>query len=289
VTRLFLGLDGGQSGTTAVIGDEQGCVLGRGQAGPCHLPSAIRDAVAAAAREAGLEPGRVRFLSACLGFSGGAAGKRAIVERVVTAEHLILTSDAAIALTGATGGEPGIVTIAGTGSIAFGRNAEGRTARAGGWGHLFGDEGGAFGLVRQALRAALRCEEGWGPATKLLEKLTQATGTASANDLLHLFYTTPRDRIASFAPLVEQAAAQGDEAARQILDEAAGQLAALTCAVQEQLFTPGESPLVAWSGGAFSSPLLLGCYRARVKAVPPLHSPAVGALIEALRVLRSQF
>ena len=72
-------------------------MLGRGQAGPCNLPSAIRDAVAAAAREASLEPGRVRFLSACLGFSGGAAGKRAIVEKVITAENLILTSDAAIA------------------------------------------------------------------------------------------------------------------------------------------------------------------------------------------------
>jgi len=110
----------------------------------------------------------------------------------------MVTSDAFIALSGATAGGPGLVAIAGTGSIAFGRNAAGRTARAGGWGYLFGDEGGAFSIVRQALRAALRHEEGWGAPTELRPALLEATGAASANDLLHRLYTAEftRQRIA---------------------------------------------------------------------------------------------
>src|SRR5258706_176871 len=80
----------------------------------------------------------------------------------------------------------------------------GRAARAGGWGYIFGDEGGGFDITRQALRAALRFEEGWGPATALRVMLLQATGARDANDALHRFYTQeyPRPRIASFSRLV---------------------------------------------------------------------------------------
>src|SRR5947209_3167873 len=81
------------------------------------------------------------------------------------------------ALAGATRSGQGIITIAGTGSIAFGRNPAGRTARAGGWGYIFGDEGGGFDIARQATRAILRLEEGWGPPTALRETLLAATGS----------------------------------------------------------------------------------------------------------------
>src|SRR5258708_21745706 len=104
-------------------------------------------------------------------------------------DRLTVAHDGFIALAGATAGAPGIIAIAGTGSFCFGRNASGRTARAGGWGYIFGDEGGGFDLTRQALRAALRMEEGWGPPTVLRQRLLEATGAADANDLLHRFYT----------------------------------------------------------------------------------------------------
>ncbi len=301
MTELFLGLDGGQSGTTAVIGDEKGRLLGRGEAGPCDYAGAaggppkilraIRESISAACRGLSLDPDRPRFAAACLGFSGGPAGKQAIVEQALDAEKLIITTDASIALTGATGSGQGIIVIAGTGSIAYGRDASGRTARAGGWGHVFGDEGGAFDLVRQALRAALRSEEGWGPSTTLGRKLMDAAAAGSVNELLHLFYTTdfPRERVASYAPLVDQAAVEGDSAAGEILEKAARQLADIAFAVRRQLF-PGDEPArVTYAGGVFRGAVMRERFRALVelergcRCEAPLHEPAVGALLEAYR------
>ena len=212
-------MDGGQSSTVAIVGDESGRVLGTGTAGPCNHVSteeakarftgAIGGAVAAALDAAGLSR-ETQFEAACLGLSGGPADKEALAREIVRAKQYRLTHDADVALTGATGGKPGVVVIAGTGSIAFGRNSKGEQARAGGWGYIFGDEGSAFDIVRQALRAILRHEEGWGTATLLSERLLEATKQDSANALLHSFYTPefPRRRIASLAKVVDDAAEQ---------------------------------------------------------------------------------
>lgn len=191
--RLFLGIDGGQSSTTCLIGDETGCVLGAGKAGPCNHVGADQgrkrflSAIADSLERAGFRS--ASFEAACLGLSGGAADKEALAREAIRAERYFITHDALVALTGATAGGPGIVVLAGTGSIAFGRNAEGREARAGGWGYIFGDEGSAFHIVRRGLRAAIRNEEGWGPVTAIREAFLESTGACSANDLLHRFYT----------------------------------------------------------------------------------------------------
>jgi N-acetylglucosamine kinase-like BadF-type ATPase len=224
--------------------------------------------------------------------SGGPADKDALVSELIHAQQVLITHDALIALAGATGGGPGIVTIAGTGSIAFGRNASGRTARAGGWGYLFGDEGGAFDLVRHALRAALRHEEGWGPATALGEVLLAASGSPDVNHLMHRFYSDeyPRDRIAALAPLVNQAASEGDPIAREILNQSAQALASITAAVRVQLFAEGETADVRYAGGVFRSQSLLARYKMLVEmggdsqVSAPRYSPAAGALIEAYRM-----
>jgi N-acetylglucosamine kinase-like BadF-type ATPase len=296
-SQLFLGVDGGQSSTTAVIGDPTGRVLGTGVSGPCNhvgagdgrqkFLSAMQECLAAACQEAGLDPLRVRFASACLGFSGGPADKQALVEETISAARLFVTTDAWIALNGATAGKPGIVVIAGTGSIAFGRNSRGQTARVGGWGYVFGDEGGAFDIVRQALRAALRAEEGWGPATALRKTLLDAAGGTSINEVLHSFYTSefPRDRIAALAPEVDQAAVAGDTVARAILDGAALQLAGLAHAVRGRLFLPAETVPTAYIGGVFRSSVLREDFRRRISSGPALHPPAIGALIEAYRAV----
>ena len=299
MSRYFLGVDGGQSSTIALIGDETGRVLGSGSAGPCNhvrvgdgrekFVGAVVGCVLAACLKAGLDAGRLRFESACLGFSGGPDDKRAIVEEIVPADRIFVTTDAWIALSGATAGAPGIITMAGTGSISFGRNAGGQTARAGGWGYVFGDEGGAFDIVRQAVRALLRAEEGWGLPTSLHRKLMSATGASNANELVHLLYTSdfPRDRVASFATLVDEAVLEGDAVARQIVHTAAQQLATITAAVREQLFREGEVVRVAYAGGTFRNTLLAERFRALVemdvdcKCGPPQHKPAMGALIEA--------
>ena len=299
MTQFFLGVDGGQSSTTALIGDETGRVVGAGAGGPCNhiggpggrekFVRAIEGCLGQACRAAGLEAATVEFEAACLGFSGGPEDKRPILEKMLRTRRLIVTTDAPIALTGATGGQPGIITIAGTGSIAFGRNAAGRTARAGGWGYIFGDEGGGFDIARQALRAALRHEEGNGPATDLHRRLLEATGAASANDVLHRFYTTewPRDRVATLAKLVDEAARDGDAIAATILENAAEQLALLAAMVRRQLFAPGETARVAYIGGVFRSAILLARFRSLIEAEagnrcgPPVYGPAAGALLEA--------
>jgi N-acetylglucosamine kinase-like BadF-type ATPase len=297
--RLFLGVDGGQSGTTALVGDESGRALGAGHGGPCNhaaaaegrrkLVRAVGDSVAAACAQAGIDARAVRFASACFGMSGGPEDKQAILREILPADVVVVTDDAVIALAGATAGEPGIVTIAGTGSIAFGRNAAGSTARVGGWGYIFGDEGGGFDIARQALRVALRAEEGWGPPTALLRALMEATGSVDANGVLHLFYTPdwPRSRVATLAALVDAAAMAGDAVARDILHSAAQQLAMLTSSVRRQLWEPGEQARVAWTGGVFRSRMLLERYRCLVeledgnRTGPPEYNAAAGALLEA--------
>jgi N-acetylglucosamine kinase-like BadF-type ATPase len=299
MSRYFLGIDGGQSSTAALIGDEFGRVLGMGRAGPCNhvatdegraqFVAAIQGCLRAASAQAGLDSSSVRFVSACLGFSGGPADKESILREMIGTEQMTVTHDALIALSGATAGQPGLIAIAGTGSIAFGRNASGKTARAAGWGYMFGDEGSGFYITRQALRAALRSEEGWGPSTSLRSVLLDATGAPNVDQLLHRLYTPefPRSRIAGLAKLVDQAAENGDATARNILTETAQQLAIIAAAVRGQLFTPGEVARVSYVGGVFRSRLVLERFRMLVEmeagnqVSPPVYGPAAGALLEA--------
>jgi N-acetylglucosamine kinase-like BadF-type ATPase len=225
--------------------------------------------------------------------SGGPDDKQSILAAMLRAERLMVTTDAAIALSGATATGEGIAAIAGTGSIAFGRNGEGRTSRTGGWGYIFGDEGSGFGIARQALRAALRMEEGWGPPTSLRQALLDATGARNANDVLHVFYTSewPRSRVAALAPLADAAAAEGDAVAVVILNRAAMELAMLVAAVRSQLWKPGDPVDVAFIGGVFQSRTVLEHFRGLVelepgnRCGPPRHGPAEGALLEAYRAV----
>jgi N-acetylglucosamine kinase-like BadF-type ATPase len=275
--------------------------LGGGGGGPCNhvgaaegrdkLALAVSESLAAACEQAQLNPREIHFEAACFGMSGGPDDKEAILFRILPATKLIVTTDALIALSGATAGEPGVVTIAGTGSIAFGRNAVGKTARAGGWGFLFGDEGGGFDIVRQAVRAALRFAEGWGPETALHGVLLAATGAPDANEAMHRLYTAewPRPRVASLSKLVDAAAAEGDAVARDILANAAQQLAMLAITVRQQLFRPEEAVMICHIGGVFRSRLLMARFIQLVELAegcrpePPRYGPAAGALIEAYR------
>jgi N-acetylglucosamine kinase-like BadF-type ATPase len=295
---LYLGVDGGQSHTKVAIGDDRGNLVGRGTAGPCNhvrsgegrekLRRAVTEAVSQALAPLGRSFSETRFVAACFGMSGGPEDKRELIAELLACERLEVTTDAAIALWGGTGGQPGVVVIAGTGSMAFGRNASGETMRAGGWGYLFGDEGGAFDVVRNALRAALRAEEGWGPATDLRQMLLEASGGGDINDVLHRFYTDafPRQRVAALAPLVDQAADAGDGVARQVLIEAGRSLAGYGAAVRGRLFAAGDSVPVVQVGGAFQSRFVRDGFREGLagggsEIVMPRFDPAVGALLAA--------
>jgi N-acetylglucosamine kinase-like BadF-type ATPase len=297
--EYFLGVDGGQSSTTAVIGDSAGKIVGWASAGPCNhiaAPEAkakflrvMRECISQAASRAQI-PGK-SYKAACFGMSGGAADKTALLHELIESEYWIVTHDAMTALAGATSGEPGIVAIAGTGSIAFAQNARGEVARAGGWGYVFGDEGGAFDIVRQALRAVLREHEGWGARTALTPALIEAGSASDANELLHAFYTPdwPRPRFAGLAQIVDRIAEEGDPAAIGILQNSARELALLVGSVRRQLWSEGEATRVAWVGGVFRSAILLERFRTLVSleenttCEAPKHGPAVGALLLAYR------
>lgn len=300
-TRVYLGIDGGQSSTTALIGDESGRVLGTGRSGPCNhvsgpaaiakFRSVVGSCVAVAAQQAGFDPETVSFSGACFGFSGGPEDKEALVREMVRSAKYKVTHDAEIALIGALSGKPGIIVISGTGSMAFGRNAAGDTARAGGWGYIFGDEGGAFDLVRRAVRSALRFEEGWGPETLLRERLLQATGAPTSNFLLHLFYSPdwPRSRTAALAPLITEASESGDAEAAAVIRQSAAGLAEYVAGVHMHLFRTQTVP-VSYAGGTFASRPLFQAFRQSVQeclncpVVTPERTPAEGALFEALRL-----
>lgn len=294
MAELFLGVDGGQSSTTAMVGDASGRVVGFGQDGPCNHVSGpgarerFINAIGGAVKKAVSER---TFAAACFGFSGGAEDKRPLIEEMFAIDNLVVTHDGLIALVGANAGRPGIIAIAGTGQMAFGRNSAGKTMRAGGWGYVFGDEGGGFDLIRQALRAALRMEEGWGPETSLHAILLNATGASNANDLLHRFYTIdwPRSRVAALSKLVDEAAIAGDSAAIELLHVAAQHQANFVGAVRGKLFADGEPARVAYIGGVWRSTRLRERFRRLVELAdgvtcgPPELGPAAGALLEAYR------
>jgi N-acetylglucosamine kinase-like BadF-type ATPase len=252
----------------------------------------IGDCLREAAAGAGFTFDRnLQFVSACLGFSGGAEDKIEYCRKLISSTLLKVTNDAEIALIGATSGDPGIIVIAGTGSIAFGRNASGRTARAGGWGYIFGDEGGAFDIVRRALRTALQAEEGWGPPTSLRALLLEKTKAQDANQLLHSFYqSASRYQIAPLAPLVTAAAESGDRVAQEILAESARVLAWYAEGVYRRLFSDSEKVPVACIGGVFKSDPLRTVFTRTIRekigceTCAPVMSPAAGALLEALRM-----
>jgi len=301
MSYYFLGVDGGQSSTTAVIGDETGRIAGWGSAGPCNHVSAAQarakflkvmsDCVSQAAARAGLDPANPRFRAACLGMSGEPDDKATLLKEFISADDVIVTHDGRIALSGAMNGGPGMIVIAGTGSIAFGESPAGETARAGGWGYIYGDEGGAFDIARQAIRAILREHEGWGAHTALTPALLEATKMRDANDLMHRMYTAewPRSRVATLASVVDQIAESGDPVSIDLMNSAAQHLALLAAAIRRQLFRENEPSKLAWVGGVFQSSTLLSRFRMLVElegsvtAAPPEHAPAVGALLLAYR------
>jgi N-acetylglucosamine kinase-like BadF-type ATPase len=250
----------------------------------------IGECLSAARADAGMGAD-VRFRAACFGMSGGPEDKEALLREVVDADQWLVTHDGLIALSGALAGENGIVAIAGTGSFVFGRRGE-RTMRAGGWGYLFGDEGSAFWIAKQGLRAALRNEEGWGGETLLHPILLNATAAKTANDILHLFYTSewPRSRVARLAAEVDRAAALGDQAALAILRGAGEELAEFVAAIRETLWPSYELVSASYIGGVFRSPVVLATFKetleghGRVLVSPPIWGAETGALIEAYRL-----
>lgn len=262
---LVLGIDVGGTKAVCRLANERGDVLAerRGpgatlqSGGEAAVEQALRQVILPARREAG-----ARIDAMCLGMAGvdrpeEAAVVRAILARLGQVRSALVVNDALIALEAGIGSAAGIVIVAGTGSIAYGRDTEGRAARAGGWGHLLGDEGSGYWLGRQALHAVVRAADGRGPATALTARLFAHFGIKQSRDLVQEVYfrLSQPSAIAALSGLVHAAAVDGDAVATGILDTASAELAAAGLAVAGRLKL--ESCPVLLAGGVLRvSPLL---------------------------------
>lgn len=302
-----LGVDGGGTKTVALVVNERGRVLGRGESGPANYHTAglsaaaenVQHAAATAIADAGLV--KQALTGAFLALSGvDRPIDRQVMSGVVARTGLScpvqLEHHAVAALAGATGGKPGVVVIAGTGSVAFGEDSHGNRKRAGGYGPLLGDEGSGYDIGRKGLIAALRHEDGRGPKTVLTDRVKKRFLLDAMTDMINLVYGNPppleRTEIAGLAPLVVEAAREGDGIAREILRVAGRELGLLAAAVLQGLQWDGEGRVpVAGCGSVFAAGSLLALPMEQValsvcphaEMCQPKHTPAYGAALLALR------
>lgn len=187
---------------------------------------------------------------------GAALTLRALIARVLSlpAEAVTVQSDLRLAFLAHHPPGQGVLLYVGTGSIAYHLDARGQAFRAGGYGHLLGDEGGALWLARQAMRQLLRQrDEGVPPTSVLARKFAHALGDLDWPTLRAFTYGGERDAFAALAPLVSEAAAEGDPTAQALLQEGARELVRLVhCVLQH---APQATSITA-SGGAFTDALL---------------------------------
>ncbi len=293
-----VGVDGGGTKTEAVIMDANLRLIGEGLAGPSNplrvgiaaAAAAIREAIDSACAMAKLRRGDL--VAAQIGLAG--ARRRELRERMretltpLGIGEIEVVTDANIALYGATAGAPGVVVIAGTGSICCGINAKGKRFCAGGWGPIAGDEGGGAWLARRALRAVAYASDGRGPKTMLSELAAAYFHVTDPDDLTTAIYapTITNERLAGFGRDVVAAAKEKDPVALQIVADGGTELGMAAVAVIRNLQMERERFQVAYVGGVFraAGDLMLEPLRVEVKKVaprvyfePPHFAPAVAA------------
>jgi len=281
ISPFVLGIDGGGTKTVAWLAPRaEGQILGRGHAGPGNPRAAgfdvalanIDAAIAAAFADANLP--RAEVAAACFGLAGaGRATEQQQIEAWATsrgiAQRVKVTGDAEPILAAASPDNVGVVLICGTGSLAWGRNAAGETARCGGWGYLLGDEGSGYAIALAGLRAAMRAADGRGPATDLLAGLMSVLKATSPEELVSRVYGPEmnRERLAGLASVVFEYRST-DGTAQQIIAEAARGLAELVATVAKQLHLnlPPKDFTLALAGGTLLHQLN---YRERFLAALP--------------------
>src|ERR1700674_2418231 len=298
-----LGFDGGGTKTDCVLLDAKGAVIGEGRGGPANplrsgydgAFSSLREAAAGAIAAAKIRPADITHV--CAGLAG--AGRRSVVRRIMVflsqefpAALAQVATDYEVALEAAAGSGPGVVLVAGTGSVAYGRNAAGGTARAGGYGPWLGDEGSAFEIGRRAVSAVARSRDADAPVTVLAEMISAALDCPDWDDLMLRIMKNPDDVFPKLFPVVVAAANSEDNAAKEILFASAIGLGNLAMIVIRRLGMKGEQFPLVKCGGVFGhcqmldslldSVLTSGALRAKILRLEI--SPAVGAARMAARL-----
>ncbi|HUE77923.1 MAG TPA: BadF/BadG/BcrA/BcrD ATPase family protein [Longimicrobiales bacterium] len=255
------GIDGGGTSTTIALADLSGREILR-RSGPAALvepgdPAASADVLAALIRDAAADAEVTLPLAAlCAGLAGAGteAARSGVREALVDARlarTIRIVGDGEIALEGALPGRAGVLLVAGTGSVAYGRGGNGRVARCGGWGWRVGDEGSGYAIARAGLRGALHAADGRGPQTALLPGLLDALGLAAPEEIPSWAGRVSKGAVAAVAPRVVALAESGDTVAGRIVDAAAGDLLRHVCALIERLAPWSEPVPVVFHGGVF--------------------------------------
>ena len=312
---LVLGIDGGGTKTVCVLMNDTGQVLGRGEAGASNYQSVGKQAALCSIQSAIAQATAcfetVQVEAICLGVAGvdrpaDIQVVETFVQQLQLSESLPMTwalrpstivirNDALIALAGGLGHCVGVVAIAGTGSIVFGRNSTGCTKRVGGWGHLLGDAGGAYHIAISGLRSALRAYDGCDAATTLQERFKEHLGLSSLEELVNVIYQPGWSvkEIAALAPIVAQEATSGDRVALGLIEEAVKELVKATQVVVNSLFSSLDSVEVVTTGSVWQGFSLMReqfeaafvTHNPGVKIVSPRYESAYGAGLLALETL----
>jgi len=305
VTMIVLGLDGGGSKTRVIVADDTGAEIvsvegpgsavrpGRAEQSADVIAAVVKDALAAA------DMSHVVPKVLCAGVAGvGRDPERqalwqALVGREL-AEEVVVHADAMVALDDAFGDGPGVLLVAGTGSVAFGRSPAGTFARCGGWGPVIGDEGSGAWIGRRALSVVAAASDGREPETALVGAVLTAAQVNDVQELVAWAAAATPGALATLAPAVMSTADAGDLRANAILSIAVEELVLHVRTLARRLFVDERAALpVALAGGLLSRGSLL---RKRVEhrlksAVPGAQVrteevvPARGAVRGALRFL----
>ena len=300
----LLGIDAGGTKTVCLLADEHGSVLSASRGPGANLQASGElevEKVFHQVMEEALGNRQPRPEVICLGIAGvdreeDARVARAIMRRISPGARVLVVNDALIALVAGAGDAPGIVVLSGTGSIVYGRNARGFAARAGGWGHVIGDEGSAYWIGRRALTAVVREADGRGSRTRLTEEVLRHFGVAHTAALVHVVYhrDVPRSRVATLGPVVQRLRDAGDAVAAQILEQASEELALAAASVAARLDMRGDAFPFILAGGAFrAAPSLAADLERRLPEIAPrstvrllTEEPATGAVRLAIEEAR---
>lgn len=297
--RYVIGIDGGGSKTACVVMRYDRQIVGRGAGGPINTnfvdPETAKQSIESAVREALSKAGckESQIDAVCI---GGPSDRHLVEEHlshILPGVRVMVAGEFEVCRAIAGSPEVCVVVVAGTGSAAIGRNANGETASAGGWGALFGDEGSGYDIGRKALIACAKAEDGRGEPTILTDLITSHLSLARFPDIINWAYRNGnrnRRDIAGLAPLVTQAAALGDRVARKILDDAAGELIdAVRSVVRRLCITDVPFDVIACGGMFRSGEMFTGPFRERLKSeftsaslIVPEMGPEVGAALLAL-------
>jgi N-acetylglucosamine kinase-like BadF-type ATPase len=302
-----LGIDAGGTKTVCLLADGQGTVTGEARGGGANLQAAGElevEKVLHHVMDAAIGDRDVRPDAICLGIAGverpqDTAAVHGIMQRIGFKARVIVVNDALVALVAGAGDGEGVVVVAGTGSIAYGRDASGRAARAGGWGYLLGDEGGGFWIGRAALTAVVRQFDRRGPVTLLTPMILEHLGLSTPSELVHEIYyrDVHRHAIAGIAGLVQRAMEQRDAIAAEILTRAGAELASAAGSVITRLEIRGDAFPTVLAGGIFGGiPWLVDDVTKRLSEIAPRTQvrpldvePAIGAVRLAIAAAEGSF